>query len=104
MAKLRVARDVLLQAKDRSNLTGEERATVERILAQGGGKGPLTADINTFPVAFLRALLDDTRLTANQRAMVSIASRSTTPLSKTLSSSARNWSCWATSRPMVRSF
>ncbi len=41
-------------------------------LGQGNGKGAVTADVNAFPAAFLRALLDDTRLTANQRALVSM--------------------------------
>ncbi|HEV3260297.1 MAG TPA: AAA family ATPase [Gemmataceae bacterium] len=70
MAKLRIARDVLARARDRSNLTGDEKITVEQLLRQGTGKGPVTANVHDCPLAFLKALLDDPRLSPNQRAVV----------------------------------
>jgi len=72
MPKLRIARDVLARTKERSNLTPDERETVEGVLGQGSGKGPISADIADMPMAFLKALLDDSRLTPNQRAVVSM--------------------------------
>ena len=70
MAKLRIARDVLARARDRSNLTDEEKIAVERLLRQGSGKGPVTANVSDCPLPFLKALLDDPRLSPNQRAVV----------------------------------
>jgi len=72
MAKLRIAREVLNRTKERSNLTTDERSTVEKLLTQGNGKGPVAAEVADYPLAFLKALLDDSRLTPNQRAVVSM--------------------------------
>jgi hypothetical protein len=74
MAKLRIGREVLERTKERSNLTAEERARVERLLggANGNGKGAITLDVAECPLAFLRALLDDVRLSPNQRAVVAM--------------------------------
>jgi hypothetical protein len=72
MAKLRIRCDVLEQAKDRGNLTVEERSKVEKILAGAGGKGPVSAEVADYPLAFLKALLDDARLSPNQRAVVAM--------------------------------
>lgn len=72
MAKLRIARDVLARTKERSVLTDEEKAAVDQLIAQGDGKGPASASVAELPAAFLRALLDDTRLSSNQRALVSM--------------------------------
>src|SRR5262249_53893176 len=71
MANLRIGRDVLERTKERSNLTPDEKAAVEQLLPPGG-KGAVSADVAEFPLAFLKALLDDTRLSANQRAVVSM--------------------------------
>lgn len=71
MAKLRIGREVLQKARERSNLTDEERSLVDGALAQQG-KGAITADIHDYPTAFLRALLDDSRLSPNQRAVISM--------------------------------
>jgi hypothetical protein len=65
MAKLRIARGVLVQARERGVLNSEEKQAVDRLLAQGGGKGPVSADVAELPMPFLKALLDDARLTAN---------------------------------------
>jgi hypothetical protein len=72
MAKLQIKRDVLEGTKERSNLTTEDKAAVERLLGPGGGKGAVTANLAEYPAAFLRALLDDSRLTPNQRAVVAM--------------------------------
>jgi hypothetical protein len=72
MAKLSIRRDVLEQARQRSNLTPEERTAVERLLGPGGGKGSVATEVGDFPLPFLKALLDDNRLTANQRAVVAM--------------------------------
>ncbi len=71
MAKLRIGRDVLQRARERSNLTDGEREAVNQLLTQAG-KGGITANVTDYPEAFLRALLDDSRLTANQRAVISM--------------------------------
>lgn len=70
MAKLRINRDVLEKTRDRSNLTDEEKTLLEGLIGPMGSKGAVTANIGEFPLAFLRALLDDARLTPNQRAVV----------------------------------
>src|SRR5262245_1420599 len=72
MAKLRIGRDVLERARDRSVLTDDEKGRVDSILRQANGKGPITANVADLPMSFLRALLDDARLSANQRAVVSM--------------------------------
>lgn len=71
MAKLRIGRDVLQKARERSNLTDQERSIIDQLLTQAG-KGSITTNAGEFPVAFLRALLDDSRLSANQRAVISM--------------------------------
>jgi hypothetical protein len=70
MAKLRIARNVLERTRGRGNLTDQEKATIDRLLAQAEGKGPVAAEVAEFPTAFLEALLDDEGLTPNQRAVV----------------------------------
>lgn len=72
MAKLRIRRDVLDQARSRSNLTKEEKVRLDEILGEGGGKGALSVSVDQYPTAFLKALLDDARLTPNQRAVVTM--------------------------------
>jgi hypothetical protein len=71
MAKLQIKRDVLEKTRERSNLTDDEKIIVELLLEQGN-KGSVTANVGDFPLAFLRALLDDSRLTPNQRAVVAM--------------------------------
>jgi hypothetical protein len=72
LAKLRIGRDVLDRTKERSVLTDEEKVAVERLLVPGSGKGAVSVPVGDLPLAFLRALLDDTRLSPNQRAVVSM--------------------------------
>lgn len=73
MAKFEIKRDYLLKAKDRSNLTPDERTGVEAILGQFGSNiHTVHVRLSDFPIAYLRALLDDARLTPNQRAVLSM--------------------------------
>src|SRR5436190_9449803 len=72
MAQLKIQREWLEDAKQRSNLTDQEKAQVEKILGEGATKGQISADVGDFPSSFLHALLDDARLTPNQRAIVSM--------------------------------
>jgi hypothetical protein len=72
MAQLKIQREWLEEAKHRSNLSNREKAQVEKILGDGQVKGQISADVSEFPPSFLHALLDDARLTPNQRAIVSM--------------------------------
>ncbi|MGL6075818.1 MAG: AAA family ATPase [Fimbriiglobus sp.] len=69
MSKLRVSRDVLKHAMDRAVLTDAERDTLERLIGTAQ-KGAVSVEINQVPQACLRSLLDDSRLSTNQRAMI----------------------------------
>src|SRR5688500_17614402 len=70
MAKLRIARKVLDRSRNRANLTETDRTAVDALLAQGDGKGAVSAEVTEFPTAFLEALLDDDEITPSQRAVV----------------------------------
>src|SRR3982751_1634475 len=70
MAKLRIGRDLLKSALDRAILTDAERATIDRLCAAATAKVPVTAEVTHLPQQCLRALLDDSRLSPNQRAVI----------------------------------
>jgi hypothetical protein len=72
MGKLQIKKEVLERTRERSSLTPDEREMVEVLIREAGGKGQCQANLADFPIAFLRALLDDSRLTANQRAAVAM--------------------------------
>src|SRR5262245_39166874 len=72
MAQLKIQREWLEEAKHRGNLSDQEKAQVEKILGEVQVKGQVSADVSNFPASFLHALLDDARLTPNQRAIVSM--------------------------------
>jgi hypothetical protein len=72
MAQLKIQREWLEDAKQRGNLTDQEKAQIEKILGEGQAKSQVSANVGDFPSAFLHALLDDGRLTPNQRAIVSM--------------------------------
>jgi hypothetical protein len=72
MAKLRLARDIMCRTKERSILTAKERKVIDRLLAQGSGKGAVIGNVIDFPRAFLLALLDDYKITPNQRAIIAM--------------------------------
>ena len=72
MAKLQIKKEVLERTRDRSILTPDERESVEVLILEAGKHGQCQANLADFPLAFLRALLDDGRLTANQRAAVAM--------------------------------
>jgi len=69
MARLQIKREVLESTKERSILSAEERSAVDRVLG-AAGKGQCHVNVGELPVSFLRSLLDDHRLTTNQRAAV----------------------------------
>jgi hypothetical protein len=70
MAKLRIGREILKNALDRAILTDSEKATVDRLLGSAAAKGPVNAEVAQLPQSCLKALLDDSRLTPNQRAVI----------------------------------
>ena len=70
MAQLQLKRDVFNKARDRSILKPEDVEAVK--LLEGDGKRGVSAPVQDFPLGLLRALLDDTRLTANQRAVIAM--------------------------------
>ncbi len=72
MATFKIQRDLVEEAKQRGNLTDEERAQIDRLLGDTAAKGPVSTNLKELPTALLKALLDDTRLSANQRAAVSM--------------------------------
>ncbi len=71
MAKLRIGKDIFIKARDRSTLTSDERATLDDLL-ENAGKNGISANVADYPIPFLKALLDDSRLSPNQRAVVSM--------------------------------
>ena len=71
MLTLELKRDLLFKARDRSVLSAEERAAVEQRLGDvKPGTHTLDVSLADFPVGYWRAILDDSRLTANQRAVI----------------------------------
>ncbi|CAN5899084.1 hypothetical protein BH23PLA1_BH23PLA1_08530 [soil metagenome] len=72
MAKLQIKREILEKAQERAILSDQDRGELQSLLGQGAGKGSVTAEVRCFPMAFLRALLDDARLSPNQRATVAM--------------------------------
>src|SRR5690242_13241294 len=72
MARLHLKRELVDKARERAILTIEEKRELDVIVGGNGGKGNVDADVGRLPLALLRALLDDTRLTPNQRAAVAM--------------------------------
>lgn len=72
MAKLQIKRDIFNKALGSSQLEEEQRATLEAMVDPQTPKGSVTAHVQKFPLPFLHSLLDDNRLTANQRAIVAL--------------------------------
>jgi hypothetical protein len=70
MAKLRIGREILKNALNRAILSDPEKASVEKLIATAAVKGPVNADVAQLPQSCLKALLDDSRLTPNQRAVI----------------------------------
>lgn len=70
MSKLRIGREILKHAMERAILTDAERETINRLVTGGNGKGPVTTEVSLLPPACLKTLLDDARLSANQRAII----------------------------------
>jgi hypothetical protein len=72
MARLQLKRELVDRARERAILTIEEKRELDAIVGGEGGKGSVNAEVGRLPLALLRALLDDTRLTPNQRAIVAM--------------------------------
>jgi hypothetical protein len=70
MAKLRIGREILKNALERAILSEPEKASVEKLMAAAAVKGPVNTDVTQLPQSCLKALLDDSRLTPNQRAVI----------------------------------
>jgi hypothetical protein len=72
MGKLQLRRELVDKARERAILTMEEKRHLDAIAGADGSKGSFTAEAGRLPLAPLRALLDDIRLTPNQRAVVAM--------------------------------
>lgn len=70
MAKLSIAREIYTSTQERSVLTEAERKVVGGFVNKTSTA--ISVDPKDLPNAFLRALLDDTRLNANQRAALTM--------------------------------
>jgi len=70
MAKLRIGREILKNAMERAVLSEGERAVVDKLLTNAAPKGPITTEVTQLPQSCLKALLDDSRLSPNQRAVI----------------------------------
>lgn len=73
MAKLKIARNVLQSATERSVLSDDEKAQLLTELGIGGsGSGSVSTDLTKLPMPFIWSLLDDSRLSPNQRASIAL--------------------------------
>ena len=72
MAKLQIKRDIFNKALEASQLEENQRAELDALVEEKPAKSGITAPVRKFPLPFLHALLDDHRLTANQRAIVAL--------------------------------
>lgn len=71
MSALELKKDILIKARDRSMLTSEEQQMVEVVLSTiTRSTHTLDVTLEDFPINYWRAILDDNRLTPNQRAVV----------------------------------
>lgn len=69
MARLRIKKELLDAAAKRATLSDEERITVAGLSANPNKRGTVSVDPAELPLPFLRTLLDDPKLTSNQRAV-----------------------------------
>lgn len=71
MATLEIKKDILFKTRDRSALNPDERKMVEGVLSQiTNSTHTLDLNLDDFPAAYWKSMLDDSRLTANQRAII----------------------------------
>lgn len=70
MTKIKIAKSVLMDAIERSVLSADEREKLT--LEFGPAKGSISANLAALPKPYIWALLDDTRLSANQRATIAL--------------------------------
>ena len=72
MAKLQIKRDLFNKAMDRSQLEAPDREKLSALGDTTNPKAAVSANIREYPIKFLQSLLDDSRLSANQRAVVAL--------------------------------
>ena len=72
MAKLQIKRDIFNKALESSQLDEDQRANLDAMVEDKSAKAGITSAVQRFPLPFLHSLLDDNRLTANQRAIVAL--------------------------------
>jgi hypothetical protein len=72
MAKLQIKRDIFNKALERSPLSEGDRDSLEKLGGGGSAKSSVSAPVRAYPLSFLQSLLDDSRLSANQRAVVAL--------------------------------
>lgn len=71
MATLELKKDILLKTRDRCSLSAEDRAMVERVVERiTPSTHTLDVRLEDFPVGYWQSMLDDSRLTGNQRAQI----------------------------------
>ena len=72
MAKLQIKRDIFNKAAERSPLNDSDKEKLNQLESNQNSKGAVSAAVREYPTPFLQSLLDDSRLTANQRAIVAL--------------------------------
>ena len=73
MPRLRIWKSNFERARDRCELTDDELAHVNGLI--GNNTGDLVFDADALPVALARALLDDGKITPNDRAVLALRVR-----------------------------
>ncbi len=72
MARIKIGRNIADKARKRANLTEKERVDVDKLLDANQPKHPLMADVKELPLAYLKSLLEDTRLGPQQRSVIAM--------------------------------
>lgn len=72
MARVKISRNVLNAAVERSVLSVDEKERLTRMIGDGAKKGSASLDLTDVPTPFVWSLLDDSRLGANQRAAIAL--------------------------------
>lgn len=72
MANLQIKRDIFNKARDRGALSESDREALSKLGNPSNSKSSVSANVRDYPLSFLQSLLDDSRLSANQRAVVAL--------------------------------
>jgi len=70
MARIRIRQEIVQSALDRSSLETAEKEIVLRLIKQHEGKRTVDAQPYEYPQNFLKVLIEEPRITPNQRALV----------------------------------